>query len=197
MSKEKKEAIKKWMAELQVIVTTHKFPPEFIFNMDEIEMDAYGERLTFGFTITASGELIRPLVIFPFLNLPPISDAIMSSFCITGEPKSGYFTKEIWGLWLNSQFLSNLASLRQYTNSPDQAALLILDLTYTIAPAIADFMKQHLPKVSEDRKERGKQAKLRMKFLTMVQHAFQSALLTPLVPLWKQESILLIKGLLL
>jgi hypothetical protein len=82
------------MDQLKTMMNKHNFPPELIFNFDETILDAsrykmkvlvYSQdprpftenetklkHITLGLCISVSGFFIRPLVILPLKNLPPL-----------------------------------------------------------------------------------------------------------------------------
>lgn len=140
--------INKWMAEYVEIYEKYKFPPQLIFNMDETMLDSSGykvkvlvrsgarrpfveneakfQHITMILCISASGNYVRPCVIFPLVHEPYLLDSVRSFFHISGQ-QNGFIINEIWHEWVQKTFIPHVIEMRKVLGMPDQKALLLVD----------------------------------------------------------------------
>ena len=109
--------IENFMDKLEDLMQEYDFPPQLIFNFDETMLDpghphvkviscakhphsfvetaAKGEHISFGLTISASGQFLQPICILPLVYLPLLSQEVINFFAISGQ-ESGFITKELF-----------------------------------------------------------------------------------------------------
>ena len=126
----------------------HDYLPELTFNFDETMLHPgknrlkvivcseakvplarllpKGQHMSLGLCISAVGGKPQPLLIFPLVNLPPLSDTVTSFFHITGQ-ENGWMTVEIFHLWVIHIFIPYVNGICTRYNDSTLQALLIVD----------------------------------------------------------------------
>lgn len=141
----------RWINEAGEIFSNNEISSQFIFNMDEtwvatlrcqekviIDRSAMRENLQVNvkndinehFTLvlcqSASGRIIRPLLIVPRKKVPkelvPFSDTIH----FAANP-TGWMTSEIFEKWVSDVFLREIENFRRNMNAPDAKVILVVD----------------------------------------------------------------------
>lgn len=130
------------------MVKTYNIPPELIFNTDETALDGVSrmkkaleqsdgkrpldtvpkkeEHDTFLFFVSAAGETLSPLIIFPLKTVPPLSDNVVGKCNMAGS-NTGFITSEILRTALVLGFIPEVNEIRVKLGLPGQKALLIID----------------------------------------------------------------------
>lgn len=88
----------------------------------EVDVD---EHITLELCISASGEFVRPLIIFPLKYMPSISTKSKAYFNVSGS-SSGWINDEIFKKWIDD-FIIHVDKIRSEIGNPNAPALLISD----------------------------------------------------------------------
>lgn len=136
------------MEKLEAILLKYDFPPELIFNFDETMLDASGHKvkvlvrstdpkpfteneaklkhMSLGLCVSASGSYVRPLLILPLKNLPPLLPQVTTFFSFSGQ-LNGFIDNSIWHEWVKNVLIPHINKIRQQLGKPNQKALFIVD----------------------------------------------------------------------
>jgi len=142
-----KSQITEFFESLKNTVTNYAYHKKLIINIDETflcpkanKMKVYtqkskaiaqvkivaDEHTSLMFAIRASGDYMRPLVIFPLKTYPPLSPEVEESFTIVGS-ESGWITDEIFYNWITGDFIEQINEIRTKVPADQQRVLLISD----------------------------------------------------------------------
>lgn len=84
------------------------------------------EHYTLTLCQSASGRFIRPLLIILLKKVPEELKIYSETFHLIANP-SGWMTCDIFNIWVNEVFLSEVDILRHYSNAPNAKVTLIVD----------------------------------------------------------------------
>lgn len=132
----------RWISTVEKILTNPNVPDHFIFNMGETWVATLGthekvivnrfslkdnyavsvknninEHYTLTLCQSASGRFIRPLLIILLKKVPEELKIYSETFHLVANP-SGWMTCDVFNIWVNEVFLSEVDTLRHYSNAP-------------------------------------------------------------------------------
>lgn len=86
----------------------------------------FGEHITLLFFVSAEGEWLKPLAIFPLKTLPEFATSVYEDFNISGQ-ESGWIDGPIYRNYIQNFFVDEINKKRQANGEDNEPVLLIMD----------------------------------------------------------------------
>ncbi len=129
-------------------VDDHNIKAKYIWNCDETMLDGWKsqkkivcanggarsvvlkqkmtEHVTLLLFVSAAGDLMKPLVIFPLKTLPELAQSVYDDFNISGQ-ENGWIDGAIFRNYIQNFFVDDIVKRRANNGEEDEPALLVMD----------------------------------------------------------------------
>jgi hypothetical protein len=130
-------------------LTEFEIDPRLLFNLDETMLDERSvrekvaskrdsdpppgdtpssprEHVTLLLNCSAEGHSFKSSVIFPLVNVPPLSDGVKREFYLSGSD-SGWITSRILKTTITNTFVKDLNDYKERNNLKDRWTMILLD----------------------------------------------------------------------
>jgi hypothetical protein len=151
--------------EYEALMAKHRFRPQLMYNLDETMVghvkgklklitrrddpkpvlsvpERDPEHVTVVVTISAAGDHLDPLVIFPLATVPPLDDTLRQAVFLAGQP-AGWMTSELFRNLIFNSLVPQFEAKRRLLGLPaDEPVLLVFDGASTHVDLDLDTLAQ-------------------------------------------------------